>query len=75
MENRVLVVDDERDIRDFLFKALTRIAGFQVDLAENGEEALKKIEKEKYDLVMTDLKMPSVDGLQLITEISRSKPY
>jgi len=74
MENRVLVVDDERDIRDFLFKALTRIAGFQVDLAENGEEALKKIEKEKYDLVMTDLKMPSVDGLQLITEISRSKP-
>jgi len=74
MENRVLVVDDERDIRDFLFKALTRIAGFQVDLAENGEEALKKIEKEKFDLVLTDLKMPSVDGLQLITEISRSKP-
>lgn len=74
MENRVLVVDDERDIRDFLFKALTRIAGFQVMVAENGEEALKKIEKEKFDLVLTDLKMPSVDGLQLITEISRSKP-
>lgn len=74
MENRVLVVDDERDIRDFLFKALTRIAGFQVTVVENGEEALKKIEKEKFDLVLTDLKMPSVDGLQLITEISRSKP-
>ncbi len=74
MENRVLVVDDEKDIRDFLYKALTRIAGFKVDLAENGEEALKKIEKEKFDLVLTDLKMPAVDGLQLITEISRSKP-
>lgn len=74
MENKILVIDDERDIRDFLFKALTRIAGFQVDLAENGEKALKKIEKERFDLVMTDLKMPSMDGLQLITEISRSKP-
>jgi signal transduction histidine kinase/GGDEF domain-containing protein len=74
MENKILVVDDEKDIRDFLFKVLTRIAGFQVDLAENGEEALKKIENGKFDLVLTDLKMPSVDGLQLITEISRSNP-
>ena len=74
MENRVLVVDDEREIRDFLLRALTRIAGFQVELAENGEEALKKIEKGKFDLVMTDLKMPQVDGLQLIKEISGSNP-
>ena len=74
MENRVLVVDDEKEIRDFLLKALTRIAGFQVDLAENGEEALKKIEKQKFDLVMTDLKMPQMDGLQLIKEISISSP-
>lgn len=74
MENRVLVVDDEKDVRDFLYKALTRFAGFQVDLAENGEQALKKIEKERFDLVLTDLKMPSVDGLQLIDEISRTKP-
>jgi signal transduction histidine kinase len=74
MENRVLVVDDERDIREFLLKALTRIAGFHVELAENGQEALKKMEKEKFDLVLTDLKMPEVDGLHLITEISRSKP-
>lgn len=74
MENRVLVVDDEKEIRDFLFRALTRFAGFQVDLAGNGEEALKKIEKETYDLVLTDLKMPQMDGLELIREISRSKP-
>lgn len=74
MGNRVLVVDDEKEIRDFLFRALTRFAGFQVDLAVNGDEALKKIEKETYDLVLTDLKMPLTDGLQLIKEISRSKP-
>jgi signal transduction histidine kinase len=74
MENKILVVDDEKEIRDFLMKALTRIGGFQVELAEDGEEALKKIEKQRFDLVMTDLKMPRVDGLQLIKEISRLNP-
>jgi len=74
MENRILVVDDEKEIREFLFKALTRFGGFQVELAENGEEALKKIAQEKFDLVMTDLKMPVMDGLQLVTEIGKSRP-
>jgi len=74
MGNRILVVDDEKEIRDFLKKALSRVGGFHVDLAETGEEALKKIEKETFDLVLTDLKMPRIDGLQLITEIARSKP-
>ena len=74
MENRILVVDDEKEIRDFLFKALSRIAGFRVELAENGEEALKKIDKENFDLVLTDLKMPDKDGLQLVSEIAKSKP-
>jgi signal transduction histidine kinase/GGDEF domain-containing protein len=74
MENRILVVDDEKEIRDFLLKALTRLTGFHVELAETGEEALKKIEQEKFDLVLTDLKMPNIDGLQLVTEIAKSKP-
>jgi len=74
MENRILVVDDEKEIRDFLFKALSRIVGFHVELAENGQEALKKIEKENFDLVLTDLKMPDPDGLQLVSEIAKSKP-
>lgn len=74
MENRILVVDDERAIRDFLFEALTRIGGFYVEMAESGEEALKKIEKENFDLILTDMKMPYMDGLQLIAEIAKSKP-
>ena len=74
MENRILVVDDEKEIRDFLYKALTRLGGFHVELAETGEEALQKIEKETFDLIMTDLKMPKMDGLQLITKIAKSKP-
>ncbi len=74
MENRVLVVDDEKEIRTFLLKALTRVGGFQVELAENGAEALKILEKEKFDLVVTDMKMPVMGGLQLAAEISRSRP-
>jgi len=74
MENRVLVVDDEKEIRSFLSKALTQLGGFHVDLAENGEEALQKMEKDFFDLVLTDLKMPKMDGLQLIDEIARSRP-
>ncbi|HUL30255.1 MAG TPA: ATP-binding protein, partial [Thermodesulfobacteriota bacterium] len=55
-------------------KALSRFGGFHVDLAESGEEALKRLEKEPFDLVLTDLKMPKTDGLQLIAEIAKSKP-
>lgn len=71
MNNRILVVDDEKEIRDFLFKALSRIGKFQVDLASSGEEALEKIKKESFNLVLTDLKMPKMDGLELMTEISK----
>jgi signal transduction histidine kinase/GGDEF domain-containing protein len=74
MEERILVVDDEKAIRDVLYQALTRLGGFVVELAENGEEAFKKIEKEDFDLVLTDMKMPTMDGLQLISEIAKFKP-
>jgi signal transduction histidine kinase/GGDEF domain-containing protein len=74
MENRILIVDDEKEIRDFLCKALGRMGGFHVEAAETAEEALKKIEKDPFDLVLTDLKMPKMDGLQLMTKIAKSKP-
>jgi signal transduction histidine kinase len=74
MASRILVVDDEKPIRDFLFEALTRLGGFNVEQAENGEEALKKIGEENFDLVLTDMKMPNMDGLQLIGEIAKLKP-
>src|SRR4030067_2868365 len=74
MQSRILVVDDEKEIREFLSKALTRIAGFHVEVAEDGDDALKKIEQDKLDLILTDLKMPRMDGLKLITEIAKMKP-
>jgi signal transduction histidine kinase len=74
MENKILIVDDEKDIRELLVRVLSRIGGFQVELAENGDDALQKLSKDSYDLVLTDLKMPKVDGLQLVDEIARVKP-
>ncbi len=74
MEAKILVVDDEKEIRDFLSKALTIIGGYKVDVAIDGEEALKKIENDKFDLILTDLKMPKIDGLQLIKEVSQKRP-
>ncbi|MEI9476935.1 MAG: hybrid sensor histidine kinase/response regulator, partial [Deltaproteobacteria bacterium] len=74
MGYKILVVDDEKDIRQLLSVALTRVDGFSVELAENGEEALQKIDRERFDLVLTDLKMPKMDGLQLLSEIVNSKP-
>jgi signal transduction histidine kinase len=74
MENRVLIVDDEKEVREFLSKALLRLAEFRVELAESAEEALAKMDKEPFDLVLTDLVMPNMDGLQLVAEIARSWP-
>lgn len=74
MEKGILVVDDEKDIRNLLYQALKQMGGFRVEMAENGEEALEKIDKAKFDLVLTDMKMPKMDGLQLVKELSQKRP-
>ena len=74
MGTRILVVDDEMQVRAFLSKALGEMGGFYVEVAATAEEALQKIENTVFDLVLVDFKLPAMDGLQLITEIVRSKP-
>jgi ActR/RegA family two-component response regulator len=74
MGARILVVDDEMQVRAFLSKALGEMGGFYVEVAATAEEALQKIENTVFDLVLVDFKLPAMDGLQLITEIVRSKP-
>lgn len=71
---RVLIVDDEKDIRNILNQALTQFGDMEVELAQTGEEALQKIEKTHFDLVLTDMKMPKMDGLQLVDEIAKIRP-
>ena len=74
MKGRILIVDDEKEIRNLLSKALTQFGGFQIDVAENGEEALKKVETDSFDLILTDLMMPKMNGLELINRVSSAKP-
>jgi two-component system, sensor histidine kinase and response regulator len=74
MKEKILVVDDEKAIRVLLSRALAKYGQFQVEVAGDGEEALEKVEGGQFDLVLTDLKMPKMDGLELIHRISTSKP-
>ena len=69
---RVLVVDDETSIRDLLSKTLA-LAEYDVDLAPDGRSALERLRIIPYDLLITDLKMPGVDGLTVIKEARRLK--
>jgi len=69
---RVLVVDDEATIRDLLSKTLA-LAEYDVDLAPEGRTALERLRIIPYDLLITDLKMPGVDGLAVIREARRLK--
>lgn len=74
MEKRILIVDDEKDIRQLLYQALTQMGGYRVEMAKDGEEALQKIASSKFDLVLTDMRMPKMDGLQLVNELSQKRP-
>jgi len=69
---RLLVVDDEAAIRDLLSKTLA-LAEYDVDLAPDGRTALERLRIIPYDLLITDLKMPGVDGLAVIREARRLK--
>jgi excisionase family DNA binding protein len=69
---RILVVDDEASIRDLLAKTLA-LAEYDVDLAPDGRTALDRLRIVPYDLLITDLKMPGVDGLTVIREARRLK--
>jgi len=70
---RILVVDDEALIRKSFCRAL-RDEGFVVESAANGEEALEKFGAGQFDLVITDLRMPGIDGMALLREVKKRKP-
>jgi DNA-binding NtrC family response regulator len=65
---RVLVVDDEESLRFFLTRGL-RKAGFAVDEAENGTAAIERLSSVAYDVVLTDIVMPDVSGLDVLSAV------
>ncbi|MCE5228003.1 sigma-54 dependent transcriptional regulator [bacterium] len=66
---KILIVDDEWTIRDVLATILTT-EGYQVTMAEDGAEAIKKLDEDTFDLVITDLKMPNIDGMEVLRHLS-----
>lgn len=71
-KQRILIVDDEEDIRDLLEIYLIN-EGFTVIKADNGIEALAILEKETVDLIILDIMMPKMDGIQACMKIRRDK--
>ena len=69
---RILVVDDEENIRELLLKTLA-LAEYEVDVAPDGRTAVDRMRMIQYDLLITDLRMPGVDGLTVIREARRLK--
>ena len=67
---KVLVVDDEASIRDLLAKTLA-LADYEVDVASDGQSALDQMRVSAYNLLITDLKMPGMDGMAVIDEARR----
>jgi two-component system, NtrC family, response regulator AtoC len=70
---RLLVVDDEEGVRSYLADALD-LSGHDVDTAADGAEALALVEKRSYHVVLTDLKMPHVDGMSLLKTVRTQHP-
>ena len=70
---KLLVVDDEEEICDFL-RSFFEERNFKVSTALSGEEALKKMETEQPDVCLLDIKMPGLDGIQVLKEVKRRFP-
>ena len=66
---KILVVDDSSLMRSFAKGSLKQLKLNNVDEAENGEEALLKLKKERYDLILSDLHMPNMNGLELLRAV------
>ena len=66
--SRILIVDDEASIRETLKEILT-YEGYEIDLAEDGAQALDMLRKTEYDVALCDIKMPKIDGLELLDRV------
>ena len=71
--SQILIIDDEKAIRKTLSEILS-YEGYKIDDAENGEEGLKKIKEKNYDVILCDIKMPKVDGLEFLEKAKEINP-
>ena len=69
---QILVIDDEKNILEMIKMALTKF-GHDVETASDGEEGIRKFDEKRFDLVITDIKMPRLDGNGVLQYIRNSK--
>lgn len=72
-KRRILIVDDDAAVRSVL-QAILSQAGYEVDLAGNGKEAIRKLAESPFDLMITDLVMPEQEGIETIKQLRRDHP-
>ena len=72
-KKKILVVDDEQNSREGLTKILFK-EGYDVVAAESGEGALAEAKKQDFDLIITDLRMPEISGIDVLEKIRAKKP-
>lgn len=73
-KKKILVADDDDDFTE-VARAILEHAGYAIDTASNGEEALKAIKKQNYELLILDVVMPKIDGVKLFRMTRKSKRY
>ena len=66
---KILIIDDERAIRNTL-KDILELEGYSVSVAENGKQGVEMAEKESFDLIYSDIKMPEMDGLEVLDKLN-----
>lgn len=72
MSAKILLVEDEQGIADVFKKQLEMIGGFEVTIASGGQSALDLMEKTKFDVVLLDLVMPDVDGIEVLKKMNEN---
>ena len=71
---RILVIEDEEDVRES-YLDMFEFFGYEVDSAPNGREGVVKVTNNDYDIVITDLNMPEMDGIEVLKVVKKNKPY
>ena len=70
---QILIVEDDEAMREFLLEAISR-SGYYVEAVPDGTEALLRVESGQFDLLLTDIRMPGLDGLELVRQARRHDP-
>lgn len=73
MKPKILIVDDEEPIRHSLGEIL-RLEGYEIVTAENGETAIQAVQQESFDLILLDIRMPGMDGMEVLKTVNRLAP-